>query len=472
MRTRTRRVPLALAVALFVVWLSGPAYAQELKLTPNEGPPGTIVHPSGCGWNQDPAVSLDIYFGVDGNGNGGIPVAQNIPVDPSNNCIQGTAAFEVPNKPPGTYRVMACQGCRQSGEVRAPLVQFTIPPETPPPVTTTTLPPGVTPVADFSVSCNPSALSANPGGSAPSTCTVTSQGGFNKPVTLSCEKQPVGSACAFKPNPVTPPPNGKINSALTVNVLPNAGTGTFPFQVVGTSGALKRQQKMNLTISLLTPSPTPSEEPTPVEETPVELEPELELDSPSVEPGGEIVANGSGCDPHSQVFISIQEPASETASGSEAGATEPVVEEPSTGGGAGSTGTVTATASAEPATGLDRSTSTQALEPAPVSPTVTAEPQTEPSASAESDEATPAAITTADEEGDFRASVTVPPRIEVGRHEVVADCGPTIRTPLDVVLVVQTQSPAAPMVVLAVLIFFVLEVRRLVRREGAVTPRR
>src|SRR6185295_7177211 len=48
------------------------------------------------------------------------------------------------------------------------------------------------PTPDFSVSCVPSSLAAPQGGSAGSTCTVTSTNSFNSAVTLSCIGQPAG----------------------------------------------------------------------------------------------------------------------------------------------------------------------------------------------------------------------------------------------------------------------------------------
>lgn len=116
----------------------------------------------------------------------------------------------------------------------------------------------VTPVAsttpDFTVSCSPSSLSAGQGGSATSTCTVSSQNGFNSAVTLSCTGLPAGVTCGFSANPVTPPANGSANSTLTVSVAGSAATGTFPFQVQGVGGSLTRTT--GLSINVTPPAPT------------------------------------------------------------------------------------------------------------------------------------------------------------------------------------------------------------------------
>ncbi len=116
----------------------------------------------------------------------------------------------------------------------------------------------VTPAAsvtpDFSVSCSPSSLSAGQGGTATSTCTVTSTNGFNSAVTLSCTGLPSGVTCSFAGNPVTPPANGSVNSTLTVTVSGSAATGTFPFQVQGVGGSLTRTTSMSITVT--PPGPT------------------------------------------------------------------------------------------------------------------------------------------------------------------------------------------------------------------------
>ena len=80
--------------------------------------------------------------------------------------------------------------------------------------------------ASFSVANGAlSATSGAPGVSATSTITVTSAGGFNSAVTLSCAVTPAvseGPTCAFS-NPgasVTPPANGNVTATLTVNTTP------------------------------------------------------------------------------------------------------------------------------------------------------------------------------------------------------------------------------------------------------------
>ncbi len=118
----------------------------------------------------------------------------------------------------------------------------------------TTVTPAGSVTPDFSVACSPSGLSSGQGGTATSTCTVSSQNGFNSAVTLSCTGLPSGASCGFVANPVTPPANGSVNSTLTVTVSGSTATGTFPFTVQGVGGSLTRTTSLSLTVT--PPGPT------------------------------------------------------------------------------------------------------------------------------------------------------------------------------------------------------------------------
>ncbi len=111
----------------------------------------------------------------------------------------------------------------------------------------------VTPVAsvtpDFTIACSPSSLTAAQGGSATSTCTITSQNSFNSTVSLSCSGLPSGATCSFSPASVTPPANGSATSSLTVNVAGTTPTGTTSFSVTGVSGSLSHGAAMSLTVT-------------------------------------------------------------------------------------------------------------------------------------------------------------------------------------------------------------------------------
>jgi hypothetical protein len=117
----------------------------------------------------------------------------------------------------------------------------------------------VTPTAsgtpDFSISCSPSSVSVQQGGSVGSTCTITSSGGFASAVSLSCANLPAGVTCGYSPNPATPPANGSVNSSLTITASGSAATGTFTIQAQGTGGSLTRSANISLTV---TATPTPN----------------------------------------------------------------------------------------------------------------------------------------------------------------------------------------------------------------------
>ncbi|HEX7185392.1 MAG TPA: endopeptidase [Thermoanaerobaculia bacterium] len=116
----------------------------------------------------------------------------------------------------------------------------------------------VTPVAsttpNFSISCSPSSLSIGQGGNGASTCTVSSQNGFNSAVTLSCTGLPAGASCSFSTNPATPPANGSVNSALTVTVAGTTATGAYNVQVQGVGGSLTRTAGLSLTVTAPAPN--------------------------------------------------------------------------------------------------------------------------------------------------------------------------------------------------------------------------
>jgi Zn-dependent M28 family amino/carboxypeptidase len=101
---------------------------------------------------------------------------------------------------------------------------------------------------DFAVSCSPSSLTVAPGSSSNTTCTISSSGGFNAAVGLTCAGLPVGVSCTFAPNSVTPPANGNITSTLTVAA--NVGVaGNWTFQVNGTNGTTTRSTTLGVSVT-------------------------------------------------------------------------------------------------------------------------------------------------------------------------------------------------------------------------------
>ncbi len=107
----------------------------------------------------------------------------------------------------------------------------------------------VAPTPDFSIACSPSTVSAAPGGSASTTCTVASTGGFSSPVTLSCAGAPAGVTCSASPNPVTPPANGSVSATLTLAVGSGVAPANYTFGARGTSGATFREAAITLTVT-------------------------------------------------------------------------------------------------------------------------------------------------------------------------------------------------------------------------------
>jgi trimeric autotransporter adhesin len=105
------------------------------------------------------------------------------------------------------------------------------------------------PAPDFQVSVSPSALTVAQGGSGTTTAAVGSLNGFEGAVSLSCGNLPAGVTCTFDPESVTPPANGTAASALTLDVAPEAATGTTTVQVRGNSGALSRTAALSLTVT-------------------------------------------------------------------------------------------------------------------------------------------------------------------------------------------------------------------------------
>jgi hypothetical protein len=110
-------------------------------------------------------------------------------------------------------------------------------------------------VADFTLTCNPAALTANQGGGATSTCTVQSINGFAAAVDLTCANLPANVTCAYSPGTVTPPPNTSVTSTLTVSVGPGVPAGSYNFLAQGQGGALTRTFPMSLTVNIVSVLP-------------------------------------------------------------------------------------------------------------------------------------------------------------------------------------------------------------------------
>jgi len=80
--------------------------------------------------------------------------------------------------------------------------------------------------ANFTLSVQPASQTVNRGASQTFTVTVTSVGGFNKPVYLSLSGHQTGVTYDFNPNPVTPSAGGSATSTLTVYASATASLET------------------------------------------------------------------------------------------------------------------------------------------------------------------------------------------------------------------------------------------------------
>jgi trimeric autotransporter adhesin len=98
---------------------------------------------------------------------------------------------------------------------------------------------------DFTVSCTNVAVTA--GGSANSTCTVSSQNGFNGQVNLACGPMPTGVTC--NTTSVTPPANGSATGTVIISAAAGTASSTSTRQINGTSGTLVRSASFNLTVN-------------------------------------------------------------------------------------------------------------------------------------------------------------------------------------------------------------------------------
>lgn len=94
--------------------------------------------------------------------------------------------------------------------------------------------------------------------------TVTSQGGFNSAVGLTCSTGQASITCSLSPTSVTPPGSGSGSSTLTVTANVNGATtpGAYPITITGTSGSTQHPVTFTLNVQAAVPdfsmSVTPS----------------------------------------------------------------------------------------------------------------------------------------------------------------------------------------------------------------------
>jgi CSLREA domain-containing protein len=109
-------------------------------------------------------------------------------------------------------------------------------------------------VADFALSAQPPALTANAGATtAPVTITGTTTSGFNGTVTFSPSDVtglPAGATVAFSTTSITVAADSTTNiTGLTVNVPATASPGTYALTIVGRSGNAARSAPVSLVVS-------------------------------------------------------------------------------------------------------------------------------------------------------------------------------------------------------------------------------
>jgi pseudomonalisin len=102
--------------------------------------------------------------------------------------------------------------------------------------------------SNFALSPNVSSVSVAQGSSGTATISLTAQGGFTSPVTLSASGAPTGVTIRFSSATVTA--NAPVTATITVAA--NAAAGTSTIALSGTGGGLTRATSVSLTVT--TPS--------------------------------------------------------------------------------------------------------------------------------------------------------------------------------------------------------------------------
>ena len=92
----------------------------------------------------------------------------------------------------------------------------------------------------FTLSASAASLSILQGTGRGDTLTIKSTGGFSSATTFSVTGLPHGVIASFSINPVTPPPDGSVQSLLRLTAAENANLGTALVTVTATSGSLQQ----------------------------------------------------------------------------------------------------------------------------------------------------------------------------------------------------------------------------------------
>jgi hypothetical protein len=108
----------------------------------------------------------------------------------------------------------------------------------------------VTGSPSFNLSVDSATKTVTAGASAVYTLTISSAAGFNSPVALKALNwSAVPASTAFwTPITVTPPPDGSVTSAFTLNTAATTATGTYSFSLNGTNGSTTQSITVTLVV--------------------------------------------------------------------------------------------------------------------------------------------------------------------------------------------------------------------------------
>ena len=209
----------------------------SISLNETSAPVGTMIEVSGLGF-----PSNDANCTLSGD------VVNDTSCSLSGGDLSGS--FVVANVTSGSYNVTATSNPSEESAsanftVTGPITNQTTTSETN--STTTSGSP------DFSITSTPS-VTLTPGGSGVAEINVTSVNGFKSTVTLSASwvgTTPTGVRLSLATKRRIPTPNSPATDSLTITTSPNASTGTFVVQVIGTSGSLTHIAGSNITVQIL-----------------------------------------------------------------------------------------------------------------------------------------------------------------------------------------------------------------------------